>query len=92
MSNPKSSSAVQEVLEISNAVLSARNVGRATGDVMSLRDEGIKGAVTTAVVNGVEYGTSKSGKNGFEGEEEVRFRSRRQNSCAAGKSGPRMVW
>ena len=91
MSNPKSSSAVQEVLETSNAVLSARNFGRITGDGMLFRDERIKGSVTAAVVNGVEYGTSKSGKNGFEDEEETRFRSRRENSCATGKSQPRMI-
>ena len=71
---------------MSNAVLSGRNVGRITGDEMSFGGERIKGAVTAAVVNGVEYGTSKSGKNDSEDEEEAIFRSRRQNSCATGES------
>ena len=42
------------------------------------------------MVNGVEHGTSKSGKNDRKGEEK-RFGPRRQKSCATGKPQPGMV-
>lgn len=73
------------MLETSNAVLSARNVGKITGDGISFWDKQVEGAVVTVAVNGVEYGNSKSGKKVCD-EGTISLRSRRQNSYVASKS------
>ena len=49
---------------------------------MLSRGERIEGAARAVVVNGVEHGGSKSGKNDCRAGEEESIRPRRQNSCA----------
>ena len=55
---------------------------------MLLFGERIEGTFWTVVVNGVEYGTSKSGKNDCKEEGEDRVRPRRQKSCPTNKPQP----